>query len=216
MSALPELPQPDPAAERPRGLGLSITGLVLAVLLAPVGALVSLVALIRARRGKGLPRTLAIVGLIVGVVLSALGAVIAFAVIVPLFLAGQQTARDAQFCSDFTNGGYEPMDAIGVIAQETATVENFGIWRPDDGEDAAAIREYVVDVKATAAVAPDELRDSFDAFLVGVDDLAIGLDPKTASSRPVDQARIVLEDLTASYDRIDSFCTSLSGSTPGS
>lgn len=194
-------------APRP-GLGLSIAGLVLAVVLAPVGLIVSIVALIRARSRGGLPRTLAIIGTIAGALFS-IGAAIGLAVAIPLFLSVGQTAQGAQACSDFANGGYLPMQTTAELA--AGHVRGDTPPPPSGPTGASVVRAEVAELEASTAGAPAEFTATLAPWLDRAESLAAALDEDSVA-KLLPQATALVDETNATYERVDAYCSGLAGS----
>jgi hypothetical protein len=92
----PQPGAPAAPATTPPGSGLALAGLLLGVFVAPVGIILSAVALAQARRG-GTGRGLALAGLIVGIVMT-VAAVVGVVLAVVWTVAGIMCGESGQAC----------------------------------------------------------------------------------------------------------------------
>ncbi|WBU36766.1 hypothetical protein [Homoserinibacter sp. YIM 151385] len=188
---------PVPAAP-PVGSGLSIAGIVLAVLLPLIGLIVSIVALVRAKAVGGTPRLLAVIGIAIAVLVMIIQAVIAILVIVPLFTAAQQQALSAKFCADVANGGQELISEPVQLAAAYAVGGAAG----EPADDAALLRERADGLDALTGAAPEGSRAAFDTATADARTLADAIEQGDASAA----ASAYVASMTTAVETYDTDC----------
>jgi hypothetical protein len=138
----PSYQTPPPAPQQQGTSGLAITGLILAVFIAPLGFILSLIAIFKTGAGKAKGRGLAIAGLIISTL-----EIVGFVLLVVFVF---KTVSNSKVLDAGCTGGKD------AIFKSSATADATTVQATIDGLNAAAAKSKHDDVKAaTLALAGD-------------------------------------------------------------